>query len=113
MCELFWMDRGKFGVFLSTLDTYANKSLPILASRSIDANYYESKDGTVENPRHYAFVDKNQAHILDNSIYGDVQIFVPEERKIWDEAMVKELKPLRDLGSFKMTARPRGANILQ
>ena len=27
--------------------------------------------------------------------------------------MIKKLKSLRDLGSFKMVARPRGSNILQ
>ena len=35
------------------------------------------------------------------------------ERKLWDEAVIKELKSLRDLGSFKMMPRPRGSNKLQ
>ena len=35
-----------------------------------------------------------------------------EERKLWDVAMVKELKSLRDLGSFKMVPIPKGANVL-
>ena len=32
---------------------------------------------------------------------------------MWNEAIVEELKPLRDLGSFKMVDRPRGGKILQ
>ena len=35
-----------------------------------------------------------------------------EERKLWDVSMIKELKLLYDLGSFKTTARSSSANIL-
>ena len=35
------------------------------------------------------------------------------ERELWETAMVKELKYLKDLGSFKMLKHPRGANILK
>ena len=38
---------------------------------------------------------------------------IEEERKIWEAAMIKELKSLAELGSFKMLACPIGANILQ
>ena len=42
----------------------------------------------------------------------DILRIPEEERKLWDASMVKELKSLRDLGSFKMVSRPSGANIL-
>ena len=61
---------------------------------------------------HMHFSAKVQNHTADNPSYKDIMQLPEEERKLWDEAMVKELKSLRDLGSFKMVFRPRGANIL-
>ena len=55
---------------------------------------------------------KVQTHNSDTPTYKDILRLPKEERKLWDASMVKELKRLKDLGSFKMVARPRGANIL-
>ena len=60
----------------------------------------------------YEFSAKVQTHTADNPTYKD-SIRLPEEgRNLCGAAMVKELKGLRDLGSFKMVNRPRGANTL-
>ena len=45
-------------------------------------------------------------------MYGDVHRYTLSERKMRDEAMVKNLKSLRDSGLFKMVARPSGVNKL-
>ena len=100
-------------VFLSTLDTKSDHLLSTPATRTSDEECYFSRDRTIENIHIYEFIAKTQAHILDNLNYGDVQRCTPIERKIWDETMVKELKLLRDLGSFKMVAQSNDANILQ
>ena len=54
-----------------------------------------------------------QTHEKDNPTYKDILRGSEEEKQLWDEAMVKELKSLADLGSFEMVARPRGENVLQ
>ena len=71
-----------------------------------------SEDGVVGKLHPYAFSAKVQTHTADNPTYKDILRVPEEERKLWDAAMIKELKSLRDLGSFKMVSRPRGANIL-
>lgn len=45
-------------------------------------------------------------------MYKDIMQLSDEKRKLWDDAMVKELENLRYLGPFKMAARPGGSNIL-
>ena len=62
----------------------------------------------MENIHSYAFSAKVQTHNSDTPTYKDILRLPEEERKLWDASMVKELKCLRDLGSFKMVARPRG-----
>ena len=81
-------------------------------TRSLAKDTYLSEDGTLENIHPYAFSAKVQTHNSDIPTYKDVLRLPEEENKLWDVAMVKELKSLRDLGSFKMVSRPRGANIL-
>ena len=60
-----------------------------------------------------AYTTKIQAHDADNPTYSDILRCEDEERKLWEAAMITELKSLRDLGLFKMVSRPRGPNILQ
>ena len=55
---------------------------------------------------------KVQTHHSDTPTYKDILRLPEEEKKLWDVSMVKELKSLRDLESFKMVARLRGENIL-
>ena len=82
------------------------------AMNYLDRDSYLTSDGTIEEIHPYAFSAKVQTHSTDNPTYKDILRLPEEERKLWDAAMVKELKSLRDLGSFKMVSRPRGANIL-
>ena len=60
-----------------------------------------------------AYTTKIQVHDADNPTYSDILRYEDEERKLWEAAMITELKSLRDLGSFKMVSRPRGSNVLQ
>ena len=46
-------------------------------------------------------------------MYGEILQTSDHEQDEWHKAMVKELKSLGDLGSFKLVHRLKGANILQ
>ena len=96
--------------FLSTIDS--NSSSKSYATQYLDRDTYLSEDGLVGNIHPYGFSAKVQTHTADNPTYKDIIRLPEEERKLWEAAMVKELKGLRDLGSFKMVNTPRGANIL-
>ena len=96
--------------FLSTVDPNSTGTSP--ATRYLDRTNYLSEFGLVGEVHPYAFSAKVQTHIADSPTYKDILRLPEEERKLWDVAMIKELKSLRDLGSFKMVSRPRGANIL-
>ena len=54
-----------------------------------------------------------QSHDADNPTYSDILRCEVEERTLWEAAMIKELKSLRDLGPFKLVPRQRGSNVLQ
>ena len=56
---------------------------------------------------------KVQSHDADNPTYSDVLRCEDEERKLRDAAIIKKLKSLRDIGSFKMVPCQRGSNVLQ
>ena len=98
--------------FLSSADLNDAACTSSPATRSLDKDMYVSEDGTTENIHPYAFSAKVQTHSSDTPTYKDILRLPEEEKKLWDASMVKELKSLRDLGYFKMIARPRGANIL-
>ena len=59
---------------------------------------YISSDETYEDIHPCAFMAKLQANQLDNPTYGDILKCDSEEFKMWDSAMVTELKSLGDLG---------------
>ena len=80
---------------------------------SLDRDSYVTSDGIIEGIHPYAFSVKVQTHSSDNPTYKDILGLLEEEMMLWDEAIVKELKPLADLSSFKMVSRPRGGNVLQ
>ena len=61
----------------------------------------------------YRFTSKVQAYLDDNPTHNSILRSTPGERKLWDDTMVKELKYLREVGSFKMVKHPRGGTILQ
>jgi hypothetical protein len=99
--------------YLSTLDLDGPDFTSTPATRSLERKLYLSIDHTYEDIHPCAYAAKIQAHDEDNPTYSDILNCEDEERKLWESAMVKELKSLRDLGSFKMVSRPRGANVLQ
>ena len=74
---------------------------------------YLSSDETREDTHPCAYTVKIQTHRNNTSTYKEIQQSSSEERNLWNAAMVKKLQYLRDLGSFKMVTKPRGANILQ
>ena len=78
---------------------------------TLDIYSYVTSDGTIEGIHSYAFFAKVQTHNSDNPTYKDILRLPEKERIMWDVAMVKELKCLRDLGFFNILARPKEANI--
>ena len=96
--------------FLSSVDPNTTGSSP--ATSYLEQHSYLSLDGIVEDTHPYVFSAKVQSHDSDNPTYKDIMQLPEEERKLWDDSMVKELKSLRDLGSFKMVSRPSDATIL-
>ena len=80
------------------------------ATRFLASSSYVSDGGTIEEDIHpYAFSAKVQTHCTDNPTYKDILRLPEKEKRLWDIAMVKDLKILQDLGSFKTVARPRGS----
>ena len=79
----------------------------------MDVRSYITQDDTVEDTHPCAFVSKLQVQHPDTTTYNDVLRSGIEEKKMWDNSMVKELTSLSDLGSLKMVQRPRGENLLQ
>ena len=98
--------------FLSSVGLNESTCTSSTATRYLVKNIYVTEDGTRENVYPYALSAKVQVHNSNTPTYKDILRLPEEERKLWDDFMVKELKILRDLGSLKMVARPRGANIL-
>ena len=81
--------------FLSSIDPDAAGSSP--ATRYLTRDSYLSESGLMEDVHTYAFSAKVQTHTSDNPTYTDTVQLLEEERKLWDVAMTKELKRLRDL----------------
>ena len=79
----------------------------------LNQSSYITNGFSVGNDHPYGFSAKVQTHLDDNPTYNGILRSDLDERKLWDEAMVKELKSLGDLGLFKMVKRPSGGNILQ
>ena len=98
--------------FLSTFDYDLSIPRGSQVTQYLDSTSYVSENGLIGDIYPYVFSAKVQTHTSDNPTYKDIVRLPDEERKLWDAAMIKELKILRDLGSFKMVPRPRGANIL-
>ena len=93
------------------LDEQGFKSTP--ATRSLHHQNYLSNDETYEDMHPLGFVHKIQSHDTDNPNYYDILRCTDDERKLWEAATIKELKSLRDLGSFNMVPRPKGSNFFQ
>ena len=74
---------------------------------------YLTDDDTLEGIYPYVYIAKVQTHVMDNPTYKDIIRVDDEERRLWDDSMVKELKSLAELGSFELINRPRGDNVLQ
>ena len=55
---------------------------------------YLSGDETYKDIHPLAFMTKVQSHDADNPTYSDILRCEDEERKLWDAAMIKELKSL-------------------
>ena len=79
----------------------------------MNSDRYLSSDYYIGSHHSFAISAKIQSRKQDNPNYNDVIQSLEEERTPWESSMVKELKSLRELGSFKMMTRPRGSNILQ
>ena len=79
----------------------------------LNQSSYIANGFSVGNDHPYGFSAKVQTHLDDNPTYNGILRSDLDERKLWDEAMVKELKSLGELGLFKMVKRPSGGNILQ
>ena len=100
--------------FIGTLDLTAAEFTPTSITNVLDKQIYLSNDDTYEyTPHPLVFSAKARSHLSDSSTYKDIIRSSENGRKLWDVAMIKELKSLRDLGSFKMVKRPSGANVFQ
>ena len=53
----------------------------------------------LENIHPCAYVAKVQTHAMDNPTYKNTLRADDDERKLWDESMIRELKSLAELGS--------------
>ena len=84
-----------------------------LATRFLKQSTYLSADETYEDIHPLAFVAKVQSHNADNPTYSDILRCKDEEGKLWDANIIKEIKSLQSLGSFKFVPRPQGLNVLQ
>ena len=93
--------------YLSSLDLHGEvfKSTP--ETRLFEKHKYLPEDDTYEDVHPLAYSTKVHSHAADNPTYSNILRCEDGERKLWDEAIIKELKSLRDLGSFKMVPRPR------
>ena len=70
-------------------------------------------DDTFEDIHPCDFAAKFQTHTMETPTYNGILRVDDKERKVWDEAIEKELKSLTELGSFEMIDNPRGSNVLQ
>ena len=88
--------------FLSSVDLNEDVCSRSPATRFLVANYYASDDGAIETDIHlYAFSAKVQTHCTYNPSYKNILRLPKEERKLWDVAMMKELKNLGILDHLK------------
>ena len=80
--------------------------------RNLETSSDLSRYQTIEVIYAYIFAAKLLTHNEDTLTYRDTLKCTNKEKQLWYDAMVKELKSLRKLWSFKMVTRPRGSNIL-
>ena len=98
---------------LSALDSNVQGFTSTVETLAHQRKSYLSADSTYEITHPLVYAKKFQSHGADNPTYSDIIKFENEERNFWELAMVKELKFLRDLGSFKMVSSPRKSNVLK
>lgn len=96
--------------YLGCADTYTPGITSLI--RSLDRCSQKTREGCQEECRPYSFAANLGSNDKDNTTYNDVHRGSSTERVLWEAAMVKELKDLRDLGSFKTIKRLGGENIL-
>ena len=99
--------------FLATMDDEQSKFSFSSAYSYLASTSFLSEEDTIEEIHPCAFISKVQTHQQDNPTYKDILRGTEQEKQLWDDAMVQELKSLAGLGSFEMVSRPRGANVLQ
>ena len=76
--------------FLSTADI--NSAFKSSTTQYLNRNMYLSEDGLAGDMHPYEFSAKVQTHTADNPTFKDILRLPEEERKLWDAAMIKELK---------------------
>ena len=109
-CTILRNDRA----FLGKLDLDNCTQFGISAAMQyLNQSSYIFNGFSVGNDHPYGFTANVQTHLDNNPTYNCILHSTPDERKLWDEVMVKELKSLGELGSLKMVKRPRGGDILQ
>ena len=99
--------------FLATMDNEKSKYTFSSAYSYLASTSFLSEEETIEDVHPCAFISKVQTHLKDNPTYKDIMRGIEQEKQLWDDTMVQELKSLAGLGSFGMVSRPRGANVLQ
>ena len=98
----------KYCAFVSTFDLDRSNFYSTSSCRTLKSDRYVSEDNYVDSRRPFAFSAKIQSSKQDNPTYNNIIQIPEEERKLWYSLMVKELKSLRELGSFNMVVIPRG-----
>ena len=98
--------------YLSCVDTYSTNVRSTPSMRYLEGQSWTSEEDICEDWHPYSFAARLGGKDEDNPTYNDILRGSSSERALWEDAMVKELKSLGNLGSFKMIKRPSGANIL-
>ena len=80
--------------FLASVDLNEHTEHNFPAVNSLYKDLYVTSGGTIEGIHPYEFSAKVQTHSSDNPIYKDILRLPEEERKLWADVMVKELKSL-------------------
>ena len=98
--------------YLATVDTYSSNIRSTPPMRYLEGQSWTSEEGVCDNWHPYSFAARLSGKDEDNPTYNDILRGSSTERALWEDAMVKELKSLGNLGSFKMIKRPSEGNIL-
>ena len=77
--------------------------------RYLEGLSWTSEEDVCDNWHPYSFTARLSGKDEDNPTYNDILRGSSTERALWEDAMVKELKSLGNLGSFKMIKLPGGA----